>query len=155
MYQIRDWLYIGKYADTANIDLLRRQNIGAMLQLAAPVNIPGIERLYLAVDDGIPIALETLQRGVEYIRAQKAAGRVVLSACGAGISRSTTFALAALHEEEQIDLYAAFADICERHPTAMPHPALWASLCSRYGVKFNSTLKIVERLDTIRQNHTP
>jgi hypothetical protein len=155
MYPIRPWLYIGKYSETANTALLYEHKIGAMLQLAAPINQPKIERLYLAVDDGVALPAEMIKRGVAFIREQKAAGKVVLSACGAGISRSTTFAIAALHEEEQLDLYAAFADICDQHPTAMPHFELWQSLCNYYGIEPPIVLKIVERLDEIRRKHTP
>ncbi|MGH2523720.1 MAG: hypothetical protein ACRDH2_14545 [Anaerolineales bacterium] len=67
-----------------------------MLQLAERVEQPGITTLYLAVEDGEPLPDEALREGIEFVRAQKALGRVVLVACGAGLSRSAIFALAVL-----------------------------------------------------------
>lgn len=156
MYEIRPWLFIGRYANTADLALLRHHQIGAMLQLAAPLNMPGIERLYLPVDDGVPVAADLLTQGVAFVRERKAAGLNVLVACGAGISRSTTFAVGVLHEEESLDLYDAYRDICEKHPHALPHPSLWQSLCKHYGVPMqHSLMNILRRLDEIRREHTP
>src|SRR5690606_2686285 len=103
-----------------------------MLHLAAPVQHQGIETLYLAVDDAVPLPPTVLQQGVAFVRDQKANGKVVLVACGAGISRSSTFALAALKEEENLDLVTAYKDLLIHHRDALPHPSLWESLCAYY-----------------------
>src|SRR5689334_12250798 len=100
MHKIRPWLYIGKYRETANIDTLIVYRISAMLQLADKVEQIGIASLYIPVEDGEPLPADQLRQGVEFVRAQKAAGKTVLVACGAGISRSVTFTIAALKEEE-------------------------------------------------------
>jgi hypothetical protein len=133
MYRIRHWLSVGKYSETLLPDLLRQQGITAMLQLAAPVQQAGIESLYLIVDDGVPLHPVVLERGIKFGRAQKAAGGHLLVACGAGISRSSTFATAILKEEENLTLLDAFQAVHAEHPYAMPHPALWKSLCAYYG----------------------
>ncbi len=132
MWRIRPWLYIGKYRDTNSPALLNSFQIGAMLQLAEAVPQPGIASLYIAVDDGVPLLPAKLRQGVDFIRAQKAADKIVLSACGAGISRSVTFAIAALKEEEGLSLTDAYAAILDKHPDATPHPALWESLQTYY-----------------------
>jgi protein-tyrosine phosphatase len=132
MRQIIDNLYIGRYRDTINLTLLQAHNIDAMLQLAERIEQPGIEVLYLDVEDGEPLPTEKLQQGVSFVRDQLAASRRVLIACGAGISRSVTFAIAALHEEEGISLLDAFYDIHSIHPDALPHYKLWRSLCEYY-----------------------
>jgi predicted protein tyrosine phosphatase len=103
-----------------------------MLQLAAPVPQPDIESLYIAVEDGVALPPDKLRQGVAFIRAQKAAERAVLVACGAGISRSVTFGLAALKEEEGLTLLDAYRAIHAVHPDALPHKALWDSLCQYY-----------------------
>lgn len=133
MYQIRDWLWVGKYSETLLSDLLRTYRIGAMLQLAAPVTQPDIESLYLLVDDGVPLHSLLLESGIKWARAQKADGKRVLVACGAGISRSATFATAVLKEEEDLSLVDAFREVSLQHPYALPHPELWKSLCAYYG----------------------
>jgi protein-tyrosine phosphatase len=130
--KIRDWLYIGKYRETVNASYLKEHNIGAMLHLAAPVQHQEIETLYLAVDDAVPLPPAILKQGVVFVREQKANGKVVLVACGAGISRSSAFALAALKEEENLDLAAAYKNLLIHHPDALPHPSLWESLCAYY-----------------------
>lgn len=137
MFKIRDWLYVGKYRETVNLSYLQSFGIGAMLHLAAPVQHPGIELLYLAVDDAVPLAPATLKEGVGFIREQKALGKVVLVACGAGVSRSSTFALAALKEEEDLDLASAYKELLLRHPDALPHVSLWESLCAYYSETVN------------------
>jgi protein-tyrosine phosphatase len=132
MWQIIDNLYVGRYRDTVNLTLLQAHNINAMLQLADRVEQPGIEVLYLDVEDGEPLPAEKLRQGVAFVRDQLAAGRRVLIACGAGISRSVTFAIAVLHEEGGISLLDAFHDIHSIHPDALPHYKLWHSLCEYY-----------------------
>ena len=145
MNQIRPWLYIGRYRETTNSALLHAYGIGAMLQLAEAVKHPNIETLYLPVEDGEPLPVPLLAQGVGFVREQKALGRNVLIACGAGISRSVTFAIAALHEEEGLSLPDAFRLIRAHHPEAMPHYALWDSLCAYYG----EPMKYEELWDTL------
>lgn len=133
MYPVRPWLYIGKYAETQNKSLLNQYHIGAMLQLADAVPQPGIASLYLPVEDGVPLSPEHLKRGVAFLREHRQAGQNLLVACGAGISRSTTFALAVLKEEENLTLLDAYRSILDVHPDALPHMALWDALCAYYG----------------------
>jgi protein-tyrosine phosphatase len=130
--KIRPWLYIGKYRDTLNQHLLSAYNIGAMLQLADLVEQPGITSLYLPVDDGVPLPDDLLRQGVDFVLGEKSRGRIVLIACGAGISRSAAFAVAVLKEVEGLGLLDAFRVVKGRHPLAMPHPAIWESLCAYY-----------------------
>ncbi len=106
--------------------------IGAILQLAHPAKHPEIESLYITVDDGIPLPVEQLQQGIEFARAQKAANHTLVIGCGAGISRSVTFAMAVLHEEEGISLVDAYEQIAAVHPDALPHYALLQSLGAYY-----------------------
>lgn len=145
MYRVRPWLHIGKYAETKNKPLLDSYGIGAMLQLADDVPQSNIVSLYLAVDDGVTISREHLKRGVTFLREQKQAGKTLLVACGAGISRSTSFALAVLKEEENLSLVDAYQDVLEVHPAALPHFALWDSLCAYYG----ETVSFMEMWDEI------
>lgn len=155
MYPIRPWLYVGRFADTSNLPLMQLYRVGAMLELAAPVTLPGIERLYLAVEDGKALDAALIRQGVAFVRAHKAAGKTVLVACGAGISRSVTFAVAALKEDEGLSLTDAFREVCLKHPTAMPHPELWGSLCDYYGEARPDDYQIMRLLDDIRRENTP
>ena len=132
MQKIRDWLLIGKYRETLDHDLLTRAGVGALLHLAAPVEPPGITTLYLPIEDGEPFDAATLRRGVEFILAQCALGKAVIVACGAGISRSTSFAIAALKEAENMPLLNAAREVRRLHPAGLPHMALWTSLCLHY-----------------------
>lgn len=133
MNRIRSWLYIGKYRETQDALLLKLHQIEAMLLLAEFVEHPGIVSLYLSVEDGKPLTEKMLRQGISFIKESKAAERRILVACGAGISRSTVFALAALKEIEEIDLLTAYQIVKEHHPSAMPNPVLWKSLCNYYG----------------------
>ncbi|HJW83431.1 MAG TPA: dual specificity protein phosphatase [Anaerolineae bacterium] len=132
MVPIRPWLYVGRFFETYDDDLLRRRGVGALLQLADSVKHPGIPSLYLPVEDGVPLPADMLRMGVEFVRLEKALGRKVLIACVAGISRSSAFAIAALKEEERLPLFDAFRQVRAMHPDALPHPAIWQSLCDYY-----------------------
>lgn len=146
MQRIRPWLCIGSYRDRQHADQLAAAGVGAMLQLAGLIAHPGIDSLALPIEDGEVIDPDVLARGIAYILAQRAAGRTVLVACGAGISRSTTFAIAALKEAEGIALRDAARIVRQAHPQGMPHHALWSSLCAYYQ-------EPVAYLDLIRLSH--
>jgi hypothetical protein len=132
MNLVRPWLYIGKYRDTIDGHLLSAQGVGAMLQLAEVVQQPGVISLYLPVYDGVPIPEELLRQGVDFVLQEKRKGRSVLIACGSGVSRSVAFAIAVLKEVEGLNLLEALRDIRGRHSQALPHRALWESLCRYY-----------------------
>ena len=132
MDEIRPWLYIGSIRDTANEYYLGYKSIQAMLQLAAKVDNPSIEILYLPVEDFEPLSFELLTKGVKFIRDQKKLNRRILVACGAGINRSSSFCTAALKEEEGLSLFEAFKEVKRKHPEAMPHEPVWDSLCKYY-----------------------
>ena len=132
MDPIRPWLYIGKYRETLNRHLLSVNNIQAMLLLAELVQHPGITSLYLPVQDFAPIPPYLLRQGVDFVREEKGQAHRVLIACGAGINRSSAFAVAVLKEEEGLSLLDAFRVVKQRHAEAMPHPPVWESLCSYY-----------------------
>ena len=132
MDPIRPWLYIGKYRETLNQRLLSVNGIQAMLLLAELVQQPGITSLYLPVEDLAPIPPYLLRQGVDFVREEKAQAHRVLIACGAGINRSSAFAIAALKEEEGLSLLDAFRAVKRCHAEAMPHPPVWESLCSYY-----------------------
>ena len=132
MDHIRPWLYIGKYRETLNFRLLTSLNITAVLLLAELVEHEGIVSCFLAVEDGELLPDDLLKKGVDFVIEQKQQGGVILIACGAGISRSAAYATAALKEVEGLTLLAAYHEVKRAHPVALPHMALWDSLCQYY-----------------------
>ncbi len=136
MDAIRPWLYIGKYSETLNVGLLSASKIGAVLQLAEAVTYPDIVSLYLPVEDGIPLPDHFLRQGVDFVLSEKRRGKVVLIACGAGMSRSVAFAVAALKEAEGLSVLEAFRVVKDHHPESLPHPEIWESLCAYYHEAF-------------------
>jgi protein-tyrosine phosphatase len=153
--QIRPWLYISGFRETRDLPLLQSVHIGAMLQLAREAKQPGIASLYLPVEDGEALPLESLKKGVEFIRTQKAAGQTVLVACGAGVSRSTTFAVAALKEEENSTLAEAFSQVYLSHPDAFPHSVLWRALRQYYDHRDLSLVDAAREIEDIREDVRP
>jgi len=147
MYFIRPWLYIGKHRDTLNLPQLQGYHIRAMLQLEELVPQPGVHCLYLPVADGVPFAKTDFRRGVDFILLEHRLNRNVLVACAAGISRSVTFAIAALKETEQMPLLDAYRDIVKVHERALPHQALWLSLCAFYheSIPYIDVLRLYNR----------
>ena len=142
MNQVRPWLYIGKYRETTDLDLLNTYKINTMLQFAERVEQPNITSLYLPVDDGVALPTHYLRQGVDFIIDAHRKNANILVSCGAGISRSSSFAMAALKEIEDIPLFAAFTEVKRKHPQTMPHLYLWRSLCDYYGeqVRYHDVL---------------
>jgi dual specificity MAP kinase phosphatase len=132
MNSIQPWLWIGAYRDTLDAALLGRRGIRALLHLVEDVRHPGIQTLYLPVEDGQPLDVPALRRGLAFVDESQRQGQTLLIACGAGISRSATFAVAALREREGIGLLDAYRAVRSRRAQALPHPVLWASLCAYY-----------------------
>lgn len=137
MFKIRDWLYIGKYSQIRSKENLERNRIGALLNLAEQVGHEGVESLFLKVTDGESVASGIIADGVKFVREQKAAGKRVLVACGAGISRSSMFAMAALMEEEGLDIFAAYREVYQQYRAAQPHHELVMSLAAYHGQKLD------------------
>lgn len=132
MRQIRPWLYIGKYRDTLNPVLLAHYQIDAMLQFAEHVPYPHITTCYLNIDDGVPLPAQSIEQGISFIVQAYQQQQTLLIACRAGISRSSSFAIAALKETEALSLFEAFKVVKQQHPNAMPHPVIWESFCAYY-----------------------
>ena len=62
----------------------------------------------------------------------------MLTVCGAGISRSSTFVLAYLLERGYVLPYA-FYFLKRQHSGAEPHPALWETLFAYYHLNFTTS----------------
>lgn len=149
MHKIRDWLFIGKYRETTSLPLLHSYGISAMLHLASDVQHEGIKTLYLPIDDGVPVKQAILKQGIDFLAEQKAQDKIVLSACGAGISRSTTFAMGLLMHEENLNIWEAYQTILDHHPDAFPAPDLVVSLAAYHGLeitKMEATEKIMNMM---------
>ncbi len=150
MIAINEWLSIGKYRDTIDRDALYAAGINAALLLAAPVEHPNIETLYLPVEDGEPTPQDLLKQGVEFVIAQQAQGKQILVACGAGISRSATYCVAALHEITGESLLDALRTVHSQHPDAMPNPYLWQSLLAYYGEEITTIEAMQQVMSVVR-----
>lgn len=133
MDEIRPWLFIGKFRDTLNKAYLDSQSIQAMLQLPKKVEYPGINSLYLPVEDLEPIPSDLLKQGIDFTLEKERTGHRILVACGAGINRSNAFCTVALIETEGLSLMDAFKEVKRKHPESMPHQPVWESLCNHYG----------------------
>lgn len=134
LVRLRPWLMVGAARVTEDARLLRAQQVGAMLQLHRRKEQSDIVSLFLPhIEDGYPLPGGSLRQGLGFISAQRMVGRSVLIACGAGVSRSVTFAIGALKDAEGLSLAAAYRDIRRLHPSAMPDQVHWDSLRQHYG----------------------
>ncbi|MBN1680346.1 MAG: dual specificity protein phosphatase family protein [Anaerolineae bacterium] len=139
---VAEGLYIGsaRAADAAN--RLRRAGITHVLKLyAGSPFFPGdLVVLENALPDKQFVPADVVWRGVDFVLDHLNAGSRVLVVCTMGVSRSSTFVLAALLSRGW-DLRTAFVRLCEAHPAARPHPKMWQSLLVHYDVPY--TLKQV------------
>lgn len=134
MKQIRDWLYVASFPAASSKLTRESVNIQAMLQLFEEIKIDNIETLFVQAQDGIPLTEDEIKQGVNFVKQHHEEGDVVMVTCGAGISRSVTFSVAALHEIEGLSLPEAYASIHKVHPDAMPDQTHWESITKYYGV---------------------
>jgi hypothetical protein len=134
---IVDRIYISGWRATHYDGYLRQAGITHILKLyegipSFPADFDVCEN---PVEDGELIPADQLRRGVDFVIEQLEAGRPVLVMCGAGISRSATFVLAAL-VQRGYDLHDAFVLLRAKHNEATPHPNLWLSLIAYYGLPY-------------------
>jgi protein-tyrosine phosphatase len=132
-----DGVYIADDRAAFAENALRAEKITTVLKLyhGAPFFPMDFNTLDHPLDDGAFILPDDLQRGVKFIAKNVDAGRRVLIVCCAGISRSSTFALAYLLERGH-DLRDAYTLLVEKHRFADPHPELWRSLIEYYHVTY-------------------
>lgn len=133
MYKIRDWLYISDYASAKSQKIVDEAGIQAMLQLFQPIELEGIVTKYISIGDGLPLTQAQINTAISFIREQHDKQHCLLSTCGAGLSRSVTFAIIALKEIEGLSLADAYRAIFEHHPKAMPDHIHWQAIADYYG----------------------
>ena len=133
MKQIRDWLYVASFPAASSKLTRESANIQAMLQLFEPIEIENIETLFIQALDGLELDGNDIAKGVAFVKKHHESGEVVMVTCGAGISRSVTFTVAALHEIEGLSLADAYKSVHKVHPDAMPDQIHWQSISDYYG----------------------
>ncbi|GAB4324385.1 MAG: hypothetical protein Kow00117_12520 [Phototrophicales bacterium] len=133
MDQIRPWLWVGNQHDTQDLTTLQTHHISAMLQLHRHIKQPNIQELFIPIEEGYPIPPYYIKQAMAFVIKAKAAGHVILVACGAGISRSVIFATAALKIAENLTLPQAFSEVLKRHAKAMPDEVHWQSMNDYFG----------------------
>jgi predicted protein tyrosine phosphatase len=132
MDEIRPWLYIGNFRDALDKTYLDFMSIQAMLLFANPVDMEGITVLYLSIEDISPTPPKLIRQGVDFILEEKQKGHKILVSCGAGISRSTAYCVAALREVEGLSLLDAYKEVRLRHPEGLPNKIVWEAFCKYY-----------------------
>ena len=137
MIQIRPWLYQGKYTHTKNPGLLKEKGVEAILTFAESVKYPNIEVKFISFDDGYAVPEKILLEGVNFILEHRE--KPILVACGAGISRSSSFVCAALHELENKPLSQCLRELKDLKRDVLPHPYLWRSICEYYSEPYNQS----------------
>ncbi len=133
MYKIRDWLYISDYASAKSQKIVDEAGIQAMLQLFQPIEVEGVVTKFISIGDGLPLTQAQIETAINFISEQHDKQHCLLSTCGAGLSRSVTFAIIALKEIEGLSLADAYRAIFEHHPKAMPDHIHWQAVADYYG----------------------
>lgn len=131
---VDDRLAVGAAFSPNQLDLLKDQGIGAVLDLRAEaaddpdlLRRHGIEFLHLGVPDGEAPHPTQLERGIAWVRAQWAQGRRVLVHCQGGLGRSPCFATALLMAEG-LSLAEAFEKVKAARTAAALTSGQWEAL---------------------------
>ena len=135
--QVTESVFIGGARAYGSIPALRAAGITHVLKLYfdAPEWGEPFTVFEHALEDGVFIPAETLERGLAFIRDGVAAGGKVLVCCQLGASRSATFVLAHLLEQGY-DLREAFRRLRAVRPHAWPARALWETLLTHYATPY-------------------
>ena len=133
-------LYVGSSAHAANVALLQKLQIGAVLNCApaeckAPVGMYKQRDIaYLevdAIDDRtFPLLMTCLRPASDFIQSCHAQGRGVLVHSMAGVNRSATLALAHLMIAHRRNLIELFAECINRRPSILQNPSFQLQLCA-------------------------
>ena len=144
-------LWVGTGAHAADIKLLKRLGIGAVLNCAPSVCIDPTDKyerqsiLYCEIDARddreYPLLKECLALAREFIGAAHDAGRGVLVHCMAGVNRSATLAVAHLLLRDRPCLFDLVRDCVEARPSILQNQNFQLQLCAlaqRNGLLFES-----------------
>lgn len=128
MKQVAPDLYVGGLEDAGETEVLKRQEITAVLKLthAAP-ETPYPDTVTVAdhpLVDGPQNDFGAFQDAVDRLTALRETGETVLVHCSAGSSRSGAIVAAALAEMERTDIDSALDRIQREKSDIEPHPAL-------------------------------
>ncbi len=132
MQRLRPWLFVGKHRETLLPARLVAGGARALLHLAEQVPSGPLLARTILLEDGAPLSPTDLDACLAFVQQCYDQSLPLVIVCGAGVSRSPTVAIAALVEIEGLALADAARIVRTLHPDAMPHPALWQSLCERY-----------------------
>ncbi|HEX3049324.1 MAG TPA: bifunctional nuclease domain-containing protein, partial [Aggregatilineaceae bacterium] len=118
--QVVEGVYISGVRRRPALQRLRDEEITHVLKLYhMPVPWPDdFDVLDNSLEDGALIPLDTLQRGVQFIKKHRDQNEKVLVLCWEGVSRSSTFVLAYLVQELGYDLHEAWMLLRQKHAKA-------------------------------------
>lgn len=144
MDEVFDNLYVGSLETIKNQDAVQEEGITAVVRLDNlsskqfkwGKNFNVLHRPFI---DGEPIPDGVIDDVTQFIHEQLEAGETVLVHCAAGISRSSTLAIAYLIEYEGMTLAEAFGTIREERIGAYPHEKLLVSLIKHYDLDYDVT----------------
>ena len=133
-------LYVGSGAHAANVKLLKRLGIGAVIN-CAPSVCADPEAKYKASDiqykkidahddRSFPLLKECLGPATQFIDAAHAENRGVLVHCMAGVNRSATLAVAHLLIRDKPNLFTLFEQCVAARHSILQNPSFQLQLCS-------------------------
>ena len=129
MDHLIDHIYIGNAEDARDMELLRRQEIGVVINLTevpGPI-YDGVDYFQLNQADNAPVPTGTIDLFFEFLDSLSD-HRPVLIHCAAGISRTAAFTAALLVRRYGMSWEGALSLIKEKRACCNPSPVLVESL---------------------------
>ena len=142
-------IYVGSGAHAADLKLLQRLGIRAVLNCAPVVCDDPIaaykagdvlyEKIDAHDDRNFPLLAECLKPASDFISKAHAEKRSVLVHCMAGVNRSATLAVAYLLVRDRTNLFALFEQCVASRPSILQNTSFQLQLCAlaqRHGLLF-------------------
>lgn len=134
MHEIEPGLWLGNYAAASDVNLLRGQNIKAIVQCLEqrnPINGSHFSYHVISIDDMASVNIKShIPEAISFIHRHRLAGNNVLVHCAAGMSRSASIMISYMMAKYRLPFERALTLVRNKRACVGPNPGFTNQLKS-------------------------
>lgn len=134
MHEIEPGLWLGNYAAATDVNLLRSQDIKAIVQCIEqrnPLNGSHFSYHIIAIDDVASVNIKDhIPQAISFIHRHRSAGNNVLVHCAAGMSRSASIMISYMMAKYTLPFDRALTLVRDKRACVSPNPGFTSQLKS-------------------------